>query len=143
MRTRQLLVIATLFATVVCSSGSPAASAPPATLAATPPATTTAAASASVNGCTSPTFDYIERDVDPEAQTLAQEIGNCDLATGQDSLATFQQTAGRSPHQPAALQNDRQIYAVDRGLDQGGTCAGRAALPGPTRRGTAGYATSA
>jgi hypothetical protein len=68
-----LLVIATLFAMAACSSGRPAASAPPAAL---------AAASASVNGCTSPAFDYIERDVDPEAQTLAQEIGHCDLATG-------------------------------------------------------------
>ena len=66
-------MIATLFATAACSSGSPAASAPPATL---------AAAAASVSGCTSPTFDYIERDVTPEAEMLAQELGNCDLATG-------------------------------------------------------------
>jgi len=115
MRTRQLLVIATLFATAACSSGSPAASAPPATLAATPPATTTAAASASVKGCTSPTFDYIERDVDPEAQTLAQEIGNCDLATGQDSLATFQQTAGQAPGEctTIALASDNPGYDVN------------------------------
>ena len=51
-------MIATLFATAECSSGSPAASAPPATL---------AAASASVNGFTAPAFDYIERDVDPRS----------------------------------------------------------------------------
>jgi hypothetical protein len=108
-------VIATLFATAACSSGSPAASAPPATLAATPPATTTAAASASVKGCTSPTFDYIERDVDPDAQTLAQEIGNCDLATGQDSLASFQQTAGQAPGEctTIALASDNPGYDVN------------------------------
>jgi hypothetical protein len=54
-------MIATLFATAACSSGSPAASAPPATL---------AAASASVNGCTAPAFDYIERDVAPKRKRL-------------------------------------------------------------------------
>ena len=56
-----LLVIATLFATAACLSGSPGASAPPAAL---------AAASASVIGCTSPTFDYIECDVDPKRKRL-------------------------------------------------------------------------
>jgi hypothetical protein len=115
MRTRQLLAIATFFATVACSSGSPAASPPPAASAATPPAATTAAASASVKGCTSPTFDYIERDDDPGAQTLAQEIGNCDLATGQDSLASFQQTAGQAPGEctTIALASDNPGYDVN------------------------------
>ena len=114
MRTRQLLVIATLFATAACSSASPAASVPPATSAATPPATTTAAP-ASVKGCTSPTFDYIERDDLPGAQTLAQEIGNCDLATGQNSLANFQQTAGQAPGEctTIALASDNPGYDVN------------------------------
>jgi hypothetical protein len=114
MRKRQLLVIVALFATAACSSGSPAASAPPATLIATPSSTTTNAASASTGGCTSPTFDYIERDVDPEAQTLAQEIGNCNLATGQSSLADFQQTAGQAPGEctTIALASDNPGYDV-------------------------------
>ena len=115
MRTRQLLAIATLFATAACSSSSPAASTPPATSAATPHTTTTAAASASVKGCTSPTFNYIERDADPGAQTLAQLLGNCDLATGQDTLADFQQTAGEATGEctTIALASDNPGYDVN------------------------------
>jgi hypothetical protein len=75
----------------------------------------TPTASASVKGCTSEAFDYIERDVDPEAQTLAQEIGNCDLATGQNSLASFQQTAGQAPGEctTIALASDNPGYNVN------------------------------
>ena len=111
MSTRQPLAVAALFATAACSSGSPAASAPPATSA----AATAAAASASVKGCTGPTFDYIERDADPGAQTLAQEIGNCDLATGQDALVTFQQTVGQAPGEctTIALASDNPGYDVN------------------------------
>jgi len=47
--------------------------------------------------CTAPTFDYIERDDDPGASVIADEAGNCDLATGQGTLATFQQEAGQAP----------------------------------------------
>jgi len=119
MRIRQLLAIVALLAMAAvmaaCSSGSSAASAPPATSAAAAPATTAAAASASAKGCTGPTFDYIERDADPGAQTLAQEIGNCDLATGQDSLATFQQTAGQAAGEctTIALASDNPGYDVN------------------------------
>jgi hypothetical protein len=87
---------------------------PPATSAAAAPATTIAGASPA-KGCTSPAFDYIERDVDPEARTLADEIGNCDLATGQDSLATFQQIAGQAPGEctTIALASDNPGYDVN------------------------------
>jgi hypothetical protein len=37
------------------------------------------------------------RDDDPGASILAQEIGNCDLATGQDEFQVFAQTAGQAP----------------------------------------------
>jgi hypothetical protein len=115
MRIQPLLVIAALLVTAACSSGSPAASAPPATSAVAAPATTIAAASPSAKGCTSPRFDYIERDVGPNARTLADEIGNCDLATGQDSLATFQQTAGQAPGEctTIAFASDNPGYDVN------------------------------
>jgi hypothetical protein len=123
----QLSVIAAVLVTAACSSGSLVTSAPvtkptaaepvPATAAAKPtvtakPASTTAAAAPSSKGCTAPTFDYIERDADPGAQSLAQEIGNCDLATGQGSLASFRQTAGQAPGEctTIALASDNPDY---------------------------------
>jgi hypothetical protein len=115
MRNRELLVIAAVLITTACSSGSPAASAPSATSAAAAPATQAAVASASAKGCTGPTFDYIERDDFPGAQILAEEIGNCDLATGQDSLASFQQTAGQGTGEctTIALASDNPGYNVN------------------------------
>lgn len=119
MRTRQLLAISALLATAAvtaaCSSGSPTASAPAATTAAAAPASPAVVASASAKGCTGPTFDYIERDDLPGAQILAQEIGNCDLATGQDSLANFQQTAGQGAGEctTIALASDNPGYDVN------------------------------
>jgi hypothetical protein len=119
MKIRQLLAIAALLATAAvtaaCSSGSPPANAPAATSAAAAPATTAATASASAKGCTGPTFDYIERDALPSARTLAEEVGNCDLATGQDTLVTFQQTAGQGPGEctTIALASDNPGYDVN------------------------------
>jgi hypothetical protein len=119
MRTRQLLTISALLVTAAvtaaCSSGSPTASSPAATSAAAAPASPAVVASASAKGCTSPTFDYIERDDIPGAQKLAQEIGNCDLATGQDSLANFQQTAGQGAGEctTIALASDNPGYDVN------------------------------
>jgi hypothetical protein len=115
MRTRELLLIVGVLITAACSSGSPLASAPPATSAAAVPATQAATTSASAKGCTGPTFDYIERDDLPGAQILAEEIGNCDLATGQDSLASFQQTAGQGAGEctTIALASDNPGYNVN------------------------------
>jgi hypothetical protein len=112
MRTRELLVVVAVLVTVACSSGGPAASAPPAAAA---PTTQAAATSPSAKGCTGPTFDYIERDDLPGGQILADEIGNCDLATGQDSLASFQQTAGQGAGEctTIALASDNPGYNVN------------------------------
>jgi hypothetical protein len=99
MRTHRLLAIVILSAatitTAACSSSTHAASTASLTSPAALPATTAAAATPA-KGCTGPTFDYIVRDAVPGASTIAQEIGNCNVATGQDSLADFQQTAGQA-----------------------------------------------
>jgi hypothetical protein len=118
VRTHRLLAIAisitASIAAAACSSSTPAVSTASSTSAAALPITTTAAATLG-KGCTGPTFDYIVRDADPGASTLAQEIGNCNVATGQDSLAGFQQTAGQASGEctTIALASDNPGYDVN------------------------------
>jgi hypothetical protein len=62
------------------------------------------------------TFHYIERDDDPGASVMADEIGNVDFANCQDSLSDFAATAGQAAGEctTIALASDNPGYDVDQ-----------------------------
>jgi hypothetical protein len=90
-----LAAVVALAALTAC--GSPSASSP----AAAPPSPAHAAV-AKAKAAPSPacklttTFDYIERDDDPGASVMADEIGNTDYSDCKSSLADFAATAGQA-----------------------------------------------
>jgi uncharacterized lipoprotein YbaY len=61
------------------------------------------------------TFSYIERDDDPGASVMANEIGNVDLADCASSLAGFQAVAGQAQGECAtiALASSNPGYNVN------------------------------
>ena len=78
----------------VAACGSASSSAPPAA-SASAVAHHAAKPSPSASCTRTTSFDYIERDDDPGASITADEIGNTDYSSCQDSLTTFAAEAGR------------------------------------------------
>lgn len=112
---KPILAAATLAAGLVlsvtaCGSSSPAPAAAPASSAAPH------AAVHSPSCKRKTTFDYIERDSDPGASIMADEIGNTDYADCKSSLADFAATAGQAPGEctTIALASDNRGYNVNK-----------------------------
>jgi hypothetical protein len=110
MRRLPLAVIApALLALAACSSGTPAASS------GAPPAAVAAPSSSAACKLKDQGPDYIVRDMDPGASTLASEVGPVDLADCKTTLDDFPGTAGQGPGEctTIALASDNPGYNVD------------------------------
>lgn len=102
---------------VLTACGTAASSAP-----AAPSSSPAHAAVAKAKAAASPscklktTFDYIERDSDPGASVMADEIGNVDYSNCTDSLTDFAATAGQADGEctTIALASENPGYNVDQ-----------------------------
>lgn len=116
MTMRNHILAASLAAVLsVTACGSPSSATAAAHTAATPAASHRTKASPSRACKRTTTFDYIERDDDPGASIMADEIGNTDYADCKSSLADFAATAGQAPGEctTIALASDNPGYNVN------------------------------
>jgi hypothetical protein len=107
--------LAAASAVVLAACGTGAASSTASSSPADAPAAAAAAPSPSASCALKTTFDYIERDNDPGASVLADEIGDVDLENCTPALQDFTAEAGQAPGECTSIAkaSDNPGYNVN------------------------------